>query len=93
MSPHWATNRWEGGHIGWFQDYWIARNRQRDRGVACDPDHLRAAGRLAEADAWYNSSTVEHARRWHLPLPGLAATRAYLDASLDETLSLLAATP
>jgi iron(II)-dependent oxidoreductase len=85
--------RWEAGHIGWFQDYWIARNRQRDRGVACDPDHPRTAGRLAEADAWYNSSTVEHARRWHLPLPGLAATRAYLDASLDETLSLLAATP
>ena len=96
LVPHAAQlnpPRWEAGHIGWFQDYWIARNRQRDRGVACDPDHPRSAGRLAEADAWYNSSTVEHTRRWHLPLPGLAATRAYLDASLDETLSLLAATP
>lgn len=85
--------RWEAGHVGWFQDYWIARNRQRDRGIACDPDHPRPAGRLAEADAWYDSSRVPHASRWRLPLPDLAATRAHLDAGLDDTLSLLAATP
>lgn len=82
--------RWEAGHIGWFQDWWIARNRQRERGIACDPDHARPVGRLAEADGWYNSSTVAHARRWQLPLPDLAATRAYLAAGLDETLDLLA---
>jgi formylglycine-generating enzyme required for sulfatase activity len=42
------------------------------------------------ADALYDSSHVAHATRWHLPLPGLAATRAYLAGSLTETLGLLA---
>jgi EgtB-related family protein len=82
--------RWEIGHVAWFQDYWIARSRQRDLGLACDPDHERPQGRLAGADALYNSSQVAHATRWALPLPSLAATRDYLAASLDETLALLA---
>jgi EgtB-related family protein len=81
---------WETGHVAWFQDYWIARSRQRNLGIACDPDHERPGGRLAGADALYNSSRVAHATRWALPLPGLAATRDYLGASLDETLELLA---
>ena len=81
---------WETGHVAWFQDYWIARSRQRNLGIACDPDHERPQGRLAGADALYNSSRVAHATRWALPLPGLAATRDYLGASLDETLELLA---
>ena len=84
---------WELGHVAWFQDLWIARNRQRDLGLACDPDHARPAGRLPGADALYDSSKVAHATRWDLPLPDLAATRAYLDASLAETLELLAREP
>ena len=31
---------WELGHVGWFEEFWIARNSGRARGVACDP--LRA---------------------------------------------------
>jgi iron(II)-dependent oxidoreductase len=81
---------WETGHVAWFQDYWIARSRQRELGIACDPDHERLAGRLPQADALYNSSRVAHVTRWALPLPGLVATRDYLGASLDETLALLA---
>ncbi len=84
---------WEAGHIGWFQDYWIARNLQRDLGSAADPQHARPPGRLADADRLYNSSDVEHATRWQLPLPDLAATRAYLTAGLDDTLNLLASAP
>lgn len=82
---------WEMGHVAWFQDYWIARSRQRGRGIACDPEHERPAGRMPGADALYNSSRVAHATRWDLSLPDLAATRGYLAACLDETLSLLAA--
>jgi len=82
---------WEAGHIGWFQDYWLARNRQRALGHSADPDHARPAGRLADADQLYNSSLVAHATRWHLPLPDLAETRAYLAAGLAEALALLAA--
>lgn len=85
--------RWEAGHVAWFQDWWLARNRQRDQGLACDPDHVRPVGRLAGADALYDSSRVAHPRRWHLPLPDLAATRAYLAASLDDSLALLAEAP
>ncbi len=81
---------WEIGHIAWFQDFWIARNLQRDRGVDADPEHARPPGRLAGADDLYNSSVVAHTRRWSLPLPDLAATRDYLAASLAETLELLA---
>lgn len=92
-SPQLNPPRWEAGHIGWFQDYWIARNRQRAHGIACDPDHQRPAGRLAWADALYNSSRVAHETRWQLDLPDLAATCAYLAEGLAETLTLLAATP
>ena len=84
---------WEAGHVGWFQDFWIARNRQRSLGIRCDPDHDRPDGRLPGADALYNSSRVAHATRWNLPLPDLAATRAYLAAGLADTLNLLASAP
>ena len=89
-SPQLNPPRWEAGHVAWFHDVWISRNPQRHLGLAADPGCPRPAGRLAGADALYNSSLVGHATRWSLPLPDLAATRAYLDASLAETLQLLA---
>lgn len=92
-SPQINPPLWEAGHVGWFQDYWIARNRQRAQAIACNPDHQRPAGRLPQADARYDSGRVAHATRWQLDLPDLAATRAYLAAGLAETLSLLAAEP
>ncbi len=84
---------WEVGHVAWFHDVWIARNQQRHLGLACDPEHARPEGRLPDADALYNSSLVAHTRRWELPLPDLAATRALLQDSLAETLALLAREP
>jgi EgtB-related family protein len=92
-SPQLNPPRWEIGHIGWFQDYWIARNRQRARGIGCNPEHARPAGRLPQADALYDSGKVAHTARWHLDLPGLDATRAYLAEVLADTLALLATTP
>ena len=47
--PHIATINpplWELGHIGWFQEYWIARNPARGQGWRADPE-LR--GRMARA--------------------------------------------
>ena len=85
---------WELGHIGWFADWWIARNPQRDRGVTADPLvprlPARQAARGLDADALYNSSEVAHPDRWHLHLPPLEATQADLQASLDDTLRWLA---
>jgi iron(II)-dependent oxidoreductase len=81
---------WELGHIGWFQEFWLARNPQRQLGVKANPDAPRMASCLPHADALYNSSLVAHASRWHLPLPDLQATKAFLKDSLDSTLALLA---
>ena len=78
FSPQLNPPLWEVGHIGWFQDYWIARNAQRPLGDRADGDAPRPAGRLPEADALYNSSLVAQPTRWQLPLPDLTATRAYL---------------
>ena len=81
---------WELGHIGWFQDWWVARNRQRRLGALADPDHTRDAPRVALADTFYDSSHVAHNERWALPLPDLAATLGDLEAGLRETLATLA---
>jgi ergothioneine biosynthesis protein EgtB len=80
---------WELGHIGWFQEYWLARNPERHRGLRADPDVPRPAGPRADADALYHSSRVAHDSRWSLPLPDANATRAELAAQLDITRELL----
>ncbi len=80
---------WEWGHVAWFQEFWVARNRQRARGVACDVAHTREKSCLAGADAWYNSSEVPHDSRWQLALPDLTATRDFLNTTHAQTLGLL----
>lgn len=84
---------WELGHVAWFQEWWIARNRQRAAGVRCDPEHARPASLLPQADAWYDSSRVAHRLRWELALPDAAGTRDYLARTLAQTLELLDALP
>ncbi len=85
---------WELGHVGWFQQWWIGRNQQRDLGVLADPDHERlpcpVIGQPHHGDAWYNSSTVPHAARWQLPLLDALACKRYLKDTLDQTLQCLA---
>jgi iron(II)-dependent oxidoreductase len=89
MRPELNPPLWELGHIGWFQEYWIARNPERSRGERANPDAPRRAPHRGEADALYNSSLVPHDSRWHLPLPDATATRDDLARQLDETLALL----
>jgi iron(II)-dependent oxidoreductase len=81
---------WELGHVGWFQEWWIARNPQRSSGVAADPFCARPASPLQSADALFDSSAVAHTTRWDLPLPGVDATLQYLEAVQADTLALLA---
>lgn len=81
---------WELGHIGWFQEVWIARNPQRFLGHRADPLCVRSPSILASADTLYDSSAVPHATRWQLPLPDLQATLTYLRESLSATLACLA---
>src|SRR3954454_5906129 len=72
---------WEIGHIGWFQEHWCLREGRHSGKI------------LPNADALYDSSNVAHDTRWDLPLPALAATRAYLADVLDKTLERLGREP
>jgi ergothioneine biosynthesis protein EgtB len=93
LLPEINPPRWELGHVGWFQEYWIGRNVQRHRGEACDGTHPKLASALDGADSLYDPSQVAHDSRWQLPLPDLEATRNYLVETLETTLELLAAAP
>jgi gamma-glutamyl hercynylcysteine S-oxide synthase len=92
-APELNPPLWELGHTGWFQEWWIARNPQRERGSAADPFAARKPSLLPRADAWYDSSAVPHHSRWELPLPDSQATSAYLEETLAQTLRLLDAMP
>lgn len=72
---------WELGHVGWFQELWCLR-----RG----PAGAVGPGIESNADRWYDSRVVPHRTRWHLDLPDLARTRAYLDEVMARSLDALA---
>jgi len=80
---------WELGHIGWFQEWWIARNIQRACGARCEPAHTRLASIEPNADRWWDSTHVTHSTRWRLDLPNVNNIRAYLLETLETTLDLL----
>ncbi len=80
---------WELGHIGWFQEWWIARNPQRALGVQADPEAPRMAGIRRDADRLYDSAKIAHETRWNLPLPDADETRGDLHTQLERTLALL----
>ncbi len=96
-TPELNLPLWELGHIGWFADWWIARNPQRGQGPQADPlvarRPARQVARGVDADALYDSSAIAHDRRWQLDLPDAETTRADLSASLDQTLALLSEAP
>ena len=83
---------WELGHIGWFEEYWIARNRHLAQGLSADHramDVSRGSSCLPNADTLYDSSNIAHAARWQLDLPDASATISYLAEVRDGTLAKL----
>ena len=80
---------WELGHVGWFQEWWIARNMQRALGTRSEPAHTRLASIEPNADRWWASTDVPHSTRWSLDLPSANNIRAYLLDTLESTLDLL----
>lgn len=88
-SPEFNPPLWALGHIGWFQEWWIARNLQRERGALADGGASRLASISELADRCWNPGLVPHAARWQVALPDLATTRDYLLTSLESTLELL----
>jgi gamma-glutamyl hercynylcysteine S-oxide synthase len=67
---------------GWYQDYWIARHLQRQRGEQCDPRAPRLAGIEPQAESWLSQE---------LAPPTAEQVRSYLAEILDITLELLSA--
>ncbi|MFQ5720555.1 MAG: selenoneine synthase SenA [Acidobacteriota bacterium] len=72
---------WEIGHVGWFQERWALRELLGRRPLHADGDSL------------YDSSTVPHDRRWHLPLPSRQQTLDYMQDVLDAVCHHLADLP
>ena len=82
-SEHGVSPLWAVGHAGWFQEFWVARHVQRQRGEAAATDAPRLASIDPRADEWFGGATRDCA--------GLdtATVRAYLAETLDTTLELL----
>ena len=63
--------RWEVGHVGYFQEYWVLR-------------HFRGeAPTRPEGDRLYDSARIAHDTRWDLPIPSKADTVAYIQRILE----------
>ena len=86
---------WTLGHLGWFQEFWIARNVQRRRGERAEADATRLASVFVDADRWYEPRAWPKRQRWAAAdaLPDAATTRQYLFDALEATLDLLDAEP
>ena len=84
---------WTLGHIGWFQERWIARNLQRHRGRLADPQATRLASIESRADVWWDRASHPAGGTRALELPAAEAIRAYLLDTLESTLELLEKAP
>ncbi len=80
---------WLAGHIGWFAEWWIARNTQRAFGADCPVRPTRLAAIDPQADSWWDPHQAAPAQRWSPALPDLAQTKAYLLETMESTLELL----
>jgi iron(II)-dependent oxidoreductase len=80
---------WLVGHAGWFQEYWVSRHVQRQRGEAADPAAPRLASIEPRADDCFDPGCHDRAQRWRQTLPDAAALRQYLAETLEVTLDLL----
>lgn len=84
---------WLLGHVGWFSEWWIARNLQRQLGPQGDGGGARLASIEPQADNWWDPGRVGPAERWGVALPELAVIKSYLLDTLETTLELLEKTP
>jgi gamma-glutamyl hercynylcysteine S-oxide synthase len=73
------------GHVGWWQERWIARNVQRARGDAADVTQAPLASIEPQAEAWWGPQGQEQGAA------AAATARSYLEATLETTLELLSA--
>jgi gamma-glutamyl hercynylcysteine S-oxide synthase len=77
-----GSAQWLLGHFGWFQEHWIARNVQRQRGERADPTRPKLASIMPGADTMFEAPGTA-------PLPDPPTLRQYLVDTLETTLELL----
>jgi iron(II)-dependent oxidoreductase len=80
---------WELGHVGWYQEWWLARNVQRHRGASLRSACCPSGFHRARADTCGDPSRAQHAHRWELELPDFGSIKTYLLDTLETSLELL----
>lgn len=88
-TPEVNPPRWQLGHAGWYEEYWLARNPLRRFGERSPWHDARGASLLPNADAMFDPARSTQARRWHLDLPSPARLRRYLEQVREQTFTLL----
>ena len=71
---------WEVAHVAWFDEWFCVRSTGHPP-------------RWPEADPWLDSSRIPHDARWKLPELTLGRVIDFLEASLDDALTVLNQTP
>lgn len=84
---------WLAGHVGWFSEYWIARNTRRSLGLNCPHDPLRLPSIDVTGDRLWDPALRSRQQRAAETLPGRASVRAWLLDTLETTLDLLERLP
>ena len=80
---------WELGHIAWFQEYWIGRNKHRSEGTGWQIGRLQNTSLLIASDQWFDSAKVQHVTRWDQALPARETCLTYTEQTMEQTLALL----
>jgi gamma-glutamyl hercynylcysteine S-oxide synthase len=84
-----AEPLWLLGHVGWFQEWWVGRNTQRDVGERCPSQPMRLASIEPRADTCYNPALSTRAQRMTQSYPDPQTIKTYLLETLECTLELL----
>ena len=77
------------GRCGWFQEWWIARNTQRQAGPRADGQATRLASIDPLADSRWGEGAPAAGGRIADPAVDVASLRAYLLETLETSLELL----
>lgn len=80
---------WELGHIAWFQEYWVGRNKHRSEGTDWQIGRPQNTSLLITSDQWFDSAKVQHVTRWDQALPTRETCLKYAEQTLEQTLALL----
>ena len=87
--PSAAAPLWLLGHIGWFQEWWIGRNTQRDLGERCPTQPTRLASIEPRADTCLNPALSDRRLPLAESFADVQTIKTYLLETLESTLELL----